>query len=298
MRKALKVIYWIFFGFMMTFITVFVGMVASVHKHEWIIKSESSLHWQVCQTCGDRGEYHSIVAGDNGICEICQQPMTTGLSYSLQYDNTYCVDGIGTCNDNEIHIPSEYEGKAVTSIGDDAFDYCTSLTSITIPNSVTSIGQFAFSGCKSLTSITIPNSVTTIGNYAFSSCSSLTSITIPNSVTTIGEGAFSSCSSLTSITIPNSVTSIGNNAFSSCSSLTSITIPNSVTSIGYGAFYNCDSLTSITIPNSVTSIGWYAFNGCTSLTYIYCEATSEPSGWDSGWKGYDNYATIHWGVTQ
>ncbi len=104
---------------------------------------------------------------------------------------------------------------------------------------VTSIGDFAFISCSSLTSVTIPNSVTTIGDYAFSDCSSLTSVTIPNSATTIGAGAFLGCSSLTSITIPNSVTSIGFAAFSGCSSLTSVTIPNSVTSIGIGAFWNC-----------------------------------------------------------
>ena len=157
---------------------------------------------------------------------------------------------------------------SVTSIGEKAFKYCSSLTSITIPNSVTSIGESAFSGCSTLTSITIPNSVTSIGSSAFENCSSLTSITIPNSVTSIGDYTFRSCSALTSITIPNSVTSIGQEAFGRCSSLTSITIPNSVTSIGEEAFRYCSALTSITIPNSVTSIGRYAFEGCSSLTSI------------------------------
>jgi len=158
--------------------------------------------------------------------------------------------------------------NSVTSIGERAFSFCSSLTAITIPNSVTSIGDGAFWNCSSLTSITIPNSVTSIGNTAFYSCSSLTSITIPNSVTSIGNYAFSSCSSLTSITIPNSVTSIGNGAFQNCSSLTSITIPNSVTSIGNGAFRNCSSLTSIIIPDGVTSIGSNAFENCSGLTSI------------------------------
>ena len=157
---------------------------------------------------------------------------------------------------------------SVTSIGIWAFTYCRSLTSITIPNSVTSIGERAFGDCRSLTSITIPNSVTSIGSYAFSCCSSLTSITIPKSVTSIGEAAFVGCSGLTSITIPNSVTSIGSSAFQGCSGLTSITIPNSVTSIGGDSFFGCSSLTGITIPNSVTSIGYEAFYGCSSLTSI------------------------------
>ncbi|MBD5213508.1 MAG: leucine-rich repeat protein, partial [Bacteroidales bacterium] len=99
--------------------------------------------------------------------------------------------------------------------------------------------------CSSLTSVTIPNSVTSIGYCAFSDCSSLTSITIPDSVTSIEAGAFYDCSSLTSITIPNSVTSIEGSTFYGCSSLTSITIPDSVTSIEGSAFSYCTGLTSI-----------------------------------------------------
>ncbi len=182
--------------------------------------------------------------------------------------------------------------NSVTSIGASAFYNCDSLTSVTIGNSVTSIGGYAFHNCDSLTSITIGSGVTSIGDWAFYNCDSLTSITIPNSVTSIGNWAFCSCDSLTSITIPNSVTSIGDRAFSSCDSLTSVTIGSGVTSIGDDAFYGCSSLTSVTIPNSVTSIGNYAFSNCYSLT-IYCEATSKPSGWSSGWN-YSNCPVV-WG---
>ena len=150
-----------------------------------------------------------------------------------------------------------------------------------IPNSVTSIGDFAFNGCSSLTSVTMPNNVISIGEAAFSDCTSLTSVTLGSGVTSIRLATFSHCSSLTSITIPNSVTSIGGSAFSSCSSLTSITIPNSVTSIGEAAFSDCTSLTSITIPNSVTSIGKIAFHYCSSLDTIHVEATTPPALEDS-----------------
>ena len=163
-----------------------------------------------------------------------------------------------------------YQGTTygVTSIGEWAFYDCSSLTSVTIPNSVTSIGQAAFYYCSSLTSVTIPNSVTSIGNYAFYYCSNLTSVTIPNSVTSIGEWTFRRCSSLTSVTIPNSVTSIGGYAFGDCSSLTSMTIPNSVTSIGEWAFWRCSSLSSVNIGNSVSSIELGTFDSCINLTSV------------------------------
>ena len=159
--------------------------------------------------------------------------------------------------------------KGVKVIGNEAFAWCDSLTSINIPNSVTTIGDSAFLGCKSLTNINIPNSVTTIGDSAFMFCNSLTSINIPNSVTTIENSAFGGCKSLTSINIPNSVTTIENWAFGGCASLTNINIPNSVTTIGWRAFSCCKSLTSINIPNSVTRIEDGAFENCEDLpSYI------------------------------
>ena len=179
---------------------------------------------------------------------------------------------------------------SVTSIGDYAFYYCSSLTSITIPNSVTSIGEGAFYGCSSLTSITIPNSVTSIGDYAFNGCM----FTIDNFVNhssldanannywgarvggnmeidglLISNDTVIGCRPyVTTAVIPNSVTSIGSRAFYDSYFLTSITIGSGVTSIGYCAFASCPSLTSITIPNSVKSIGDEAFINCYSLTSV------------------------------
>ncbi len=139
-------------------------------------------------------------------------------------------------------------------------------TEIIVPDYVTSIGDFAFAWCYSLTSVTIGDSVTSIGDSAFYVCESLISVTIPDSVASIGDSAFFACHSLISVTIPDSVASIGDSAFYDCNSLTSVTIGKSVTSIGDSAFFYCNSLTSITIPDSVTSIGFSAFRDCFNLT--------------------------------
>ena len=158
-------------------------------------------------------------------------------------------------------------GDSVTSIGEDAFAECHSLSSISIPNGVTSISRGAFYDCYSLSSISIPDSVTSIVYRAFYNCYSLSSISIPNGFTQIGNYAFQYCYSLSSISIPDSVTSIGDGAFYNCYSLSSITIPDSVTSIGSSAFYNCHSLSSISIPNGVTSIGSNTFYNCSGVRY-------------------------------
>ena len=223
--------------------------------------------YRVCE-CGDKTYTGETTTRDD--CSECGGEVKYAVEGGyLTFDKktgtvTNCDPSVTKAN-----IPHTIKGVTVTSIGGSAFRYCTSLTSVTIPDSVTSIGGWAFTDCASLTSVTIPDGVTSIGEYTFSWCTSLTSATIPDSVTSIGEFAFHNCKSLTSMTIPRSVVSIGYDAFGWCESLTSVTILDGVRSIGNSAFTDCKSLTSVTIPNSVTSIGRGAFSSCASLTGVW-----------------------------
>jgi hypothetical protein len=187
-------------------------------------------------------------------------------------DNTYSI--IYTSSDGNIVTPYSTNVFGANIVSN---NYIDGQGIISFDGPVTTIGNNAFLNCKSLTSVTIPDSVTTIGYNAFKDCSRLTSVNIPDGVTTIETSTFSDCSSLTSVNIPDSITKIRNEAFYGCNSLTSVTIPDSVTSIASYAFYKCNRLTSATIGDSVTTIGSYAFYDCPSLTSVYCKATTPPS---------------------
>jgi len=183
----------------------------------------------------------------------------TDFEYEIKNNEVIINKYIG--KSKEVIIPAKIKGKKVTSIGNNSFSICYSLTSIQIPDSVTSIGDSAFWSCIKLTSVTFGENI---------------------KLTSIGSWAFYYCISLTSIEIPSSVTSIGSWAFDYCSSLTSIEIPNSVTSIGCYAFYDCSSLKSIVIPSNV-EIEESVFERCNKLN-IFSKERKEPWYWKRGWN--------------
>ena len=225
-----------------------------------------------------------------------------GMTYEI-VDGQVTITGYTDELPADLVIPEVIEGYSVTAIDYHAFEDCTTLTSVVIPEGVTYISPSAFWNCSDLISIAIPSSVGGIFASTLNGCSSLSIISvdegnryytaennvlynkskttlivcsktmvgefvIPDSVTDIGYSAFYGCSSLTSINIPDGVTSIDRRAFYGCSGLTSIDIPDGVTGIGDEVFYGCSGLTSIDIPDGVTGIGNYAFRGCSGLISI------------------------------
>ena len=250
------------------------------------------------------------------IREMAGSNSTDGKLSVLDLSEAKIVEG-GDC------YYKDYNDVYYTSndvIGDYAFEYCSGLTSLTLPAGITEIGDCALERCSGLTSLTLPAGIISIGDYAFDRCSGLTSLTIPAGITSIGYGAFRECSGLkevrfcindnldtyltkghpyigvdcgikyyindkeiTSIEIPSNVTTLGNNVFQGCRGLTSLTLPAGITSIGYGAFYDCRGLTSLTLPAGITSIGSDAFHGCSGLTSLNLPAGITEIGRNAFW---------------
>ena len=252
----------------------------------------------------------------NSITEIgsCAFNNCGKIDYNV-YDNGYYIGN----ESNPYVILISSKSKNITSctinagcriIYEGAFEDCSNLIEIRIPESVVNIRTRAFAGCSGLqkadfasieslckikfditnanplscthqlyvdgveiTNLVIPNTVASIGNYTFSECNKITSVSISESVTSIGDYAFAGCSGILSVSISESVRHIGYNAFAKCSSLKSVTIPNSVTSIDGGAFSGCTNLTSINIPDSINTINNAVFSGCNKLSSIIIPKT-------------------------
>ena len=269
-----------------------------------IVGEINGADWRLIRDMAGRNYDTTITPGELSVLDLSEAKIvSSGILYYVF--NTY-----GTYNN---------------CIGDNAFNGCSGLTSITLPSDVTSIGKSAFSGCSGLTSLTLPPGVTEIGALTFEDCRGLTSLSLPSSLTSIGYFAFYKCSGLTSLTIPSGVTEIGDAAFDKCSGLTSISLPSSLTSIDVGAFGGCSGLkevsfyingdfeayltkghpyigchcgikyylndeeiTSIVVPSSITTLGKYAFQGCSNLLSVYVS-------WPTPISAYDTFSEANLG---
>ena len=190
-----------------------------------------------------------------------------------------------TGNEKNISIPDTFAEHKIVAIGSKAFFNLQNINSIIISDNIKNIGYRAFEGCSSLTSVNIPNSVISIGDKAFYKCFSLNSITLSNNITNIGYEMFGLCINLKSINICNNIINIGDGAFFGCSSLETISIPYNVIKIGNYAFEECDNLKFITILNNSADIGEGTFSNCgklivccneNSYAWRYCEENNIP----------------------
>ena len=210
---------------------------------------------------------------------------TAAWKFSFQNGSITRYNG----NDSIVIVPDTIDGIAVKSIGNDAFNGCTIVTSVTLPKGLVSIGISAFEDCSNLTDISIPLSVKSIGSSAFrntglssvtlpeglvsieyntfSDCRNLTDVKLPSTLKSIGRGSFYNCG-ITEISLPDSVASIGSYAFSDCSALTEINIPDRVTRIENSTFYDCKNLKNIYMSDNIAAIDEQAFTGCANLEDI------------------------------
>lgn len=250
---------------------------------------------------------------ENGVCADCgaRRP-SEGLVYEWadEEQTEYVLVGIGQCTDTEIMVPSTHNGIPVGAIRISDDNTNTTVTSVYISEGI--YGIDCMTGLKNLEYIYVPESVTAIGDMTalehleqvdgcegleiikegFMDCISLKSIQLPDNMLELGN-AFVRCNSLTSFRFPAGVEYISSGLLSECENLTEVIIPDSVTSIPSLTFSKCPNLTSITIPASVTTLGRDVFYK-SGLKDIYCEAPSQPSGWDPNWAA-ECGATIHWG---
>ncbi len=194
------------------------------------------------------------------------------------------------------------EGSELEYIGNNAFEGCISLESITIPRNVKELGKFRdnedyhgktfancanlkevkfeegsqleciasyiFENCTNLIDIQLPSSVIRIGMYAFRNCANLTNFIMPDSVTTVARFIFCGCTNLKNVSLSENLNKIEEGMFSKCINLTNVMIPIDIETIDYEAFYGCVGLKSITIPNKVKNIKDRAFYGCVGLKSI------------------------------
>ncbi|MBR3613572.1 MAG: leucine-rich repeat domain-containing protein [Clostridia bacterium] len=254
-----------------------------------------------------RATNHENDDDNNGICDDCGD---TIIYTDFEVDSYNRKDVGYSDSTTELVIQSTIYDKIsrtwykVTSISNSAFENCTNLTNVVIPEGVKSIGSDAFSSCTNLTNIALPTTISYISGYAFRSCTSLTELDIPESLEYIEGHSFSGCTGLTKITvdsnnpkycskdgvlyskdmttlvkypnaktdkifeIPDSVNIIDGGAFKSCNNLTNVIIPNSVTDIGTYGFMDCINLTSVTIPGSVKWMSYDVFAYCINLKEV------------------------------
>ena len=226
-----------------------------------------------CSYCGGGAIMQEVIpaTGHNyvdGLCACGEKEFSEGLEFQLSQSETYyIVKNIGDCGDSKIKIPLTYNNLPITSIGDNAFSGCNTITSITIPEGITSIGDDAFKDCTLLEKVFYKGNIEKWSNVEFAS--------VYSNPMYYAQQLYIDNTEVREIQIPFTITRIKDYTFCGFNKLVNLTIPDVILSIGSCAFGYCDSLKNVTIPSSVTSIGENAFKDCTLLTNVYYNGSLE-----------------------
>lgn len=239
--------------------------------HDFQPVTDAKTHCEQCSRCGatqNVGE-HTFV---DGVCSTCERG--DGLSYTLRDDGTYAVSLDSyfwwekTCD--YIYIPSQYQGKTVTEIAQDAFNGRASLAEIVIPNTIQTIGMYAFAGCTALTEFTVPAGVTSFDASVLSGCVGLQRLSVAAGNATyyaeenclIERETDTLVRGISTSVVPAGVKRIGLFAFMGCTDLTQIALPSDLTGIEDGAFEGCTNLTTVTLGGVLPWLTMSVFGDC------------------------------------
>lgn len=222
----------------------------------------------------------TVVSIDIFAFKGCTGLTNVTLPESIRTVGKYAFSGCKGLESVTLPFLYENEEKSISIVFTDIFGKnSSSVRSVTVLGG-TSLPDNAFEGCTALTEVILPDTLKTVGNYAFKGCTAIKGITLPKSVYDLGWSVFEGCTSLESITLPQYVTYIPSGAFRGCTSLKNVNLSPKTKEIGTDAFEDCTALTEITLPASLSFINKYAFRFCKNLQNVYFENTAE-------WYYYD-----------
>ncbi len=245
-------------------------------------------------SCGKKDE---TVSQDDEKKNTSTEMADGKFTYGPSGEGTLEITGYiyGGTEPQDVVIPTEFDGREVTGIGDDAFKANKVIKSVTIPEGITYIGSHAFYDCDEITAMVIPNSVTAIGVGAFQDCDKLASVTLSTGLKAVERFTFYDCTVLGNVVLPEGLERIDDAAFWNCASITEVTIPASVKDLGTAAFYMCEKLEKVTVLGEALGkmeidetlpeddadryiyhpIGEIVFKSCASNMLIYVTAGTE-----------------------
>lgn len=254
-----------------------------------------------CTRCFYSPDYQKIPSPghllEDNSCTVCSYVYTEPMVYQ-EVEGGYSLVKVNNTV-GWIVIPSEYNGKPVVEIGEEAFKDVNALM-VTIPNSIKNIKSRAFYNCKmkkviisdsvtviepqafkdcpNLSMIEFGDNIEIIGEQAFYGCNAIEALSLPDKVETIGKQAFYNCKQLGELLMPDSVKEIGEEAFAGCTALAKIEFSDNLEIIGKRAFANCSNITSVILPQSLKEIGALAFSNCKKLVFFSMPSVPDKVG--------------------